>query len=341
MAQTHDSAYKQLFSHPEMVRDLLNGFAPYGWTAGLGVEAFERVNASYVGGNGEQRFSDMVWRLHLGGEWLYVYLLLEFQSQSDPWMALRMQVYVGLLYQDLVRQRTITTQGKLPPVLPIVLYNGNGRWTGSTDMAGLILPPPQGLLALQPEQRYLLIDQSSYGNAELAAQANLAAALFRLERSRTYQDSRRVIANLVVWLRQPQYAALRLSFAQWIAGRLKHQLGENRRAKTGDVMAELMEVDIMVEQKFEYWEDMWENEAIEKGMAKGLEQGLKKGLEQGRQEGKLSAMRAVLSSYLHKRFGDLPGVVLSAMEQAELPQIEQWLAQAYDAKQLPDLFENQ
>jgi hypothetical protein len=38
-------------------------------------------------------------------------------------MALRMMVYVGLLYQDLIKEGPV--KGLLPPILPIVLYNGN------------------------------------------------------------------------------------------------------------------------------------------------------------------------------------------------------------------------
>lgn len=57
-----------------------------------GPRSFERVSGSYVGDGGQQRHSDMVWKVRLSGEWIYVYLLLEFQSRSDPWMALRMQV---------------------------------------------------------------------------------------------------------------------------------------------------------------------------------------------------------------------------------------------------------
>lgn len=105
MASDDDTAYKQLFAHPEMVRDLLLGFVPGTWVGQLDLASFERVSGSYVGDGGQQRHSDMVWKVRLAGDWIYVYLLLEFQSRSDPWMALRMQVYVGLLYQDLVRAR--------------------------------------------------------------------------------------------------------------------------------------------------------------------------------------------------------------------------------------------
>ncbi|HAB08131.1 MAG TPA: transposase, partial [Alcanivorax sp.] len=45
------------------------------------------------------RHGDAVWRIRWGEEWLYVYLLLEFQSSVDRFMALRIMVYTGLLHQ--------------------------------------------------------------------------------------------------------------------------------------------------------------------------------------------------------------------------------------------------
>ncbi len=49
----------------------------------------------------------MIWRLRWGERWLYVYLLLEFQSSVDRFMAVRLLTYVGLLYQDLVATKEI------------------------------------------------------------------------------------------------------------------------------------------------------------------------------------------------------------------------------------------
>ncbi len=46
---------------------------------------------------------------------------------SDPFMAVRVLVYTGLLYQDLIRRGALDEAGRLPPVLPVVLYNGPER----------------------------------------------------------------------------------------------------------------------------------------------------------------------------------------------------------------------
>lgn len=120
MSGNHDLGYKQLFAHPELVRDLLAGFTRLECFRHLAVSAFERVNGSFVSERYSERHGDMLWRVRLDDHVLYVYLLLEFQSQAEHWMALRMQVYIGLLYQDLVKRREFSPGGSLPPVLPVV-----------------------------------------------------------------------------------------------------------------------------------------------------------------------------------------------------------------------------
>lgn len=98
-------------------------------------------------------------------------------------MAVRMMTYVGLLYQDLIHAKDILPQRKLPLVLPIVLYNGDAKWTAATDVAALI-PKVRGLVSqYMPKLEYLLIDQSQYTEADLSELKNLVAAVIRFEHS--------------------------------------------------------------------------------------------------------------------------------------------------------------
>lgn len=128
MATNHDHSYKLLFSHPEMVKDLLTGFVKEEWVNQLDYSTLEKVSSTYVADELRDREGDVIWRVRWGESWLYVYLLLEFQSTVDRYMAVRVMSYLGLLYQDLIRQKNLTPSGKLPPVLPVVLYNGEKRW---------------------------------------------------------------------------------------------------------------------------------------------------------------------------------------------------------------------
>ena len=95
MPNAHDTGYKLLFSNPELVRDLILGFVPDEWLHGLDYSTLERVPGSYVTEDFSNRADDIVWRVKVGGEWVYLYLLIELQSRVDKYMALRMMVYGG------------------------------------------------------------------------------------------------------------------------------------------------------------------------------------------------------------------------------------------------------
>src|SRR4051812_39244091 len=101
----HDRSYKRLFSHPEMMRDLLAGFVREDWVAQLDLSSFQKVDPGYVGRSLSARANDVVWRVKWGEGFVYVYLMLEFQSSVDRYMAVRMLTYIGLLYEGLIRAK--------------------------------------------------------------------------------------------------------------------------------------------------------------------------------------------------------------------------------------------
>ena len=210
-----DSGYKLLFSHPELVADLLRGFVPEPWVAEVDFATLTPVKGSYVSEALRQRHDDVVWKVRLREQWLYVYVVIEFQAEPDSCMALRLLVYVELLDQDLLRRQELSPDGRLPPVLPVVLYHGAAPWTGAVEVRELLTLAPPGLERYQPRFRYLLLDEERYPEAALAGMENLAAALFRLDRSRGYAELQAVVDDLLAWLATPQQRSLRRAFGIW------------------------------------------------------------------------------------------------------------------------------
>ena len=92
---------------------------------------------------------------------------------------------LGLLYQDLIRTGQLAAEGRLPPVFPIVLYNGGWCCNAPVDVAELVVPMPGGLVMDCPRLKYFLLDEGRYADSELAPLRNLAAALLRMENSQT------------------------------------------------------------------------------------------------------------------------------------------------------------
>jgi predicted transposase/invertase (TIGR01784 family) len=291
----HDGGYKLLFSHPEMVADLLRDFVREDWVRDLDLSTLEPVTGSYITPDLSSRESDVVWRVRWGRDrFLYIYILIEFQSTVDPFMALRILVYLGLLYQDLVKRQEVLRSGKLPPVLPLVLYNGNAPWRAAQEVSELIEEVPGGLERYRPQLRYCLLDEMRMADSELEPLRNVAAGLFRLEKSQGPENLQRVVAALLEWLREPELAELRRSFAKFL---LKNLLPARMPGIEIPEIADLQEVKSMLAERVMEWTHQWKQE--------GLEEGLQKGRQEG-QEDALVKAREVLLRDLVKRFGPLP-----------------------------------
>ena len=208
----HDHSYKLLFSHQHMMTDLMQGFITANWLKTVDFSTLELVSSSHMSDDLRARDDDLIWRVQRADGWLYIYLLLEFQSHVDSYMAVRIMAYVALLYQGLIRSGQLTPSNTLPPVVPVVLYNGRGRWTAARNIETLVEHVPGGLATYRPRLSYLLIDEGRYTEEQLASLRNVAAALFRLENSRTPTDVQRVVTALVAWLHDPAHASLRRAF---------------------------------------------------------------------------------------------------------------------------------
>jgi predicted transposase/invertase (TIGR01784 family) len=278
----HDSSYKLLFSHARMVEDLLRGFVNEAWVTQIDFTTLERMSGSYVSDDLRDREDDIIWRVRWGDSWLYVYLLLEFQSTVDRYMAVRIMAYVALLYQDLIRTGRVTATEQLPPVLPVVLYNGERRWTAARDIADLIVSTPGGLERYRPQLYYLLVDESRYSAAELEPLRNLVAALFRLENSRGVGDVRRVLEALLEWLKEPEQESLRRAFVLWFK-----RVFLPARVPDAEVpeLQDLQEVQTMLAERVVEWTRQWKEEGLREGREEGIQQGRQEGIQQGRQEG--------------------------------------------------------
>ncbi|MBV5323557.1 Rpn family recombination-promoting nuclease/putative transposase, partial [bacterium] len=271
---SHDSSYKQLFSHPRMVQELLCSFVHEPWVAQLDFSSLEKVSGSFVSDDLRDREDDVIWKVRIGESWIYLYILLEFQSTVDRFMAVRLLTYTGLLYQDLLKSGQIKGKQKLPPVFPLVLYNGHKRWHAATDLTHLVDRMPVGLEQYQPRYRYLVLDEGSYGATELEELRNLVAALFQLEHSRDPETLQRIVGCLADWLGADESETLRRSFIHWLK---RVFLPERLPELDHESIEELVEVEIMLEQRVKQWKKEWKAE----------------GLAEGKLEGKLEAKREI------------------------------------------------
>nr|WP_304526720.1 Rpn family recombination-promoting nuclease/putative transposase [Halomonas sp. I5-271120] len=82
----------------------------------------------------------------------------------------------------MLKAHVTTPRQGLPPVLPIVLYNGSDRWTAPQDIYDMVQPePPAFLRVYQPHLRYYLIDEGRYTAEELGQRQTPLSGVFGIE----------------------------------------------------------------------------------------------------------------------------------------------------------------
>ncbi len=308
----HDSGYKLLFSHPALVKDLLIGFVKEEWVREIEFDTLESVNTSFITDDLRERFDDKIWRVRFKGKWLYLYLLLEFQSSDDYFMTVRIMTYTGLLYQDIIRTQGLKKGDTLPPVVPMVIYNGKPAWKSPCEIRELINPVHQSLEKFTPRISYWLLDEGRVDAVDLEEfkgnKFNLTAELIAFELCKTTEEIREHIARLHENIKEPKNQELRRTFSIWLSRLLRSRLKNDNIPE----FQELKEVDSMLAETITEWTEQWKAEGIAEGIAKGIAKGKAEGISKGELIGRIRLLQQILKKPISSK------EELIAMEMNEL-----------------------
>lgn len=184
MAEEHDKTHRLIFAFPRMIEDLIRLCMGGAWVDRLDFSTLEKVPERLLSPELLRREQDVLWRLAYrcpeeGLEWFYIYLHVEHQSNPRRKMALYTTSYKMLAWEDLVRRGELTPDEKLPPVLSVVFYTGEGPWNVKTSLLDEIqtLPDaPEGMDLWS----YRLIDVSRYPLDEMLGAESPLVGLFQL-----------------------------------------------------------------------------------------------------------------------------------------------------------------
>ncbi|MEM7588125.1 MAG: Rpn family recombination-promoting nuclease/putative transposase [Acidobacteriota bacterium] len=347
-----DRSHRLLFSHPRTIQDLLRGFIDEPWVEDLDFETLEKLPSDYLSGQlageFEERISDVVWRVSWQDSELYVVILLELQSSSEQDMALRMLVYVALFYQRLLKEHPLRKDRRLPPVLPIVFYNGDPEWTAPLGIEELIEPVPESLRPHLPSMRYFLVDEKRLPLETLEdLLENTVAGIARIEQNHGPEYLRTMVEHFAQWLDHPEHRDLRRDMLAWLS---KVVLPARSPGAEVPELQNFAEFRTYLEDTMQTWNERWVAEGREEGLRMGLQQGRREGRQEGRREGRQEGRRegarigraegegTMFRRLFQRKFGRLDGDSEQRIRSADGDQLLRWAERLLTAETPEEVF---
>ena len=237
----HDTTSKMLYSLPETIEALARAMAP-DRADDMDFTRLARLSSEYPATDQRSRYGDMLWEFHLR-DGAAVLIVVEFQSDVDHDMPLRLLQYTGGAWLEWARVRKPRAGDGIPLVMPVLIYGGRGRWTPPTRLERCLPAASASWLAGQPRFEYLLLEERRGGTEDLP-EDNLVRELVSVCRARGGGEMVRAVSRLRERMDgREEGDALDRAVAEWlkaVVADLDAALGHELRAAT--TTKEVMEV---------------------------------------------------------------------------------------------------
>ncbi len=260
MAGVHDIRYKKLFSHPQLVKELLESFVDEDFVRNLDFSTLERLDKSFITDDFKEKESDLIYSISFKGTPVYIFLLMEFQSTVDKFMALRFLRYICEFYQSL----DTGNSGKLPAVFPLLLYNGDAKWTAETCFENLVETSIPGRYI--PRFEYFKLAENEFSQDFLLQIRNVVSAVFLVENSGIEELSKEV-KKLYTILKDEKIEVIDL-FILWLNNYLGNIKDYDDEVKH---LSSLKEIPGMLATSLEIHDRKIADKARQQGIEQGIE----------------------------------------------------------------------
>ncbi len=339
----HDSLMRVVFSDPKRAGEMLELLASAELSEVIDFENLRHLPGRFADEELRQHETDLLFSSAGRGSEALVYVLLEHQSTPVETMALRLVRYITRIHVRIGAEGM--KAGSVPPIFPIVLYQGRARWKHPLSMGELYDKrglPTGGVLPL--ESRFTLINLQDLADELLGAWATKGSpetSLALLSMKHAWdQDFPGLLATWGDIVRAVYRAQ---------AGRILMTAFVNYFLAVANTQhRELARILIpMTEPKVGKMIKTAAERLIEEGMEKGIEAGLERGRREGRAEGLLEGQREGLRTgkaeallrLLEKRFGAPGNDVMEKISSATLEELACWFDRALEVDTLLQVFQ--
>lgn len=197
LREESDQGGKIVFEDPMMCAQFLDGYIPIECLKGLKPEQIEDMSERFVTMWDNERDSDVVKKIHLKEDSeLFLITIIEHQSWVDYTMVMKLLRYMVMIWTDYEREMeekkegiTRTKDFKYPPILPIVYFEGTGKWTAVTQFSDRIALADIFEKYL-PDFQYEIVRVHDYSNSEIISKGDEFSLIMLINKLKNSEDIR-------------------------------------------------------------------------------------------------------------------------------------------------------
>lgn len=204
-----DVSNQEVFKNHVLCAQFLRDYSNCKMLENVQPEDIEDVSERFTSMMGIKVEGDTVKRIRLripGNEEqeLYAVSLIEHKSDVDYDVIMQLLHYISNIWRDYARGRRYQTERgdwveanktkafRYPPILPIVYYEGNNRWTAGMRLRDRVLTV-EGLEDYIPDFSYKLVGIRDYGNEDLLCREDEISLIMLLNKIQTAEDLHKVL----------------------------------------------------------------------------------------------------------------------------------------------------
>jgi predicted transposase/invertase (TIGR01784 family) len=149
----HDELFRKVFGKAGNARDFLEKHLPSELLAHLDMTTLRRVPATFIDEKLKKHYADLVFSVRCTSPdcpEIRIYLLFEHKAWPDEFVGVQVLRYASMLWTGILEDKKYR-HPKLPPILPIVFYQGDDGWVPRTSFRDLISIPSEEFAKYIPD----------------------------------------------------------------------------------------------------------------------------------------------------------------------------------------------
>lgn len=281
----HDKFFKMVMTNRENAIDFLNNYMPPEIIKEIDMDSISITKDTFIDKNLKELYSDVLYEAIINGKKGYLYILFEHKSKADKYTALQLLKYITNIWD---RHLSIHgRKGKLPVILPIVVYHGKAKWRFGNQLKR-ILKETGSLNNYQPNFIYELYDLSRYTDKEIKGSSELWVLLYLLKNifSSNIEEKLYYAFETLNKIENEEIAVRCINLVIQYITMATDKI-------TVDSLEKIVETTkiIGVKNTMPTIAETWEMQGFIKGEKIGIEKGIEQGFEKGIEKGKKIAER--------------------------------------------------